>query len=187
MITQEYLKECVHYDPDTGVFTWLNRPRNHFRTEKGCSMFNDRCSGKRADRVKKESGYMRINIDGKPYYAHRLAMLYITGSAPECIDHINGNRSDNWISNLRKATIHENQRNTKGRGGHSKFIGVQWQPERKSWRAEVSCCGRRMRRRSKSELDAAMIRDRIAARMHGRFASFNFPCMMIGNRFIIVE
>lgn len=99
MLTQARLKEVLAYNPDTGVFSWL--------------------IGQGKARVGKQAGcvqrYRTINIDGKPYKAHRLAWLYVHGVWPEHqIDHINGEKDDNRISNLRDITMHGNMQNRYG-------------------------------------------------------------------------
>jgi hypothetical protein len=98
MITQDKLQYLLNYNPDTGVFVWLNPP--HPRIKKG----------QEAGTIT-ESGYRRIMIEGKPYFAHRLAWLYMFGSFPKQIDHINANRSDNIITNLRESNCTQNARN----------------------------------------------------------------------------
>jgi hypothetical protein len=95
MITQEQLKEYVHYDPETGIFT--RGEARHF----GRTMRN---------------GYIRARISGNDFYAHRLAWLYQYGQWPNGhIDHINGVRKDNRIQNLRVVSPSENSRNAKRR------------------------------------------------------------------------
>src|SRR3989304_2031824 len=87
-ITQSALKQIIHYDPDTGVFTWIV---NRGRKAK---------SGYLAG-VISDLGYRRIQISGRKHYAGRLAWLYMTGSQPvNEIDHINGVRDDDRFSNL---------------------------------------------------------------------------------------
>ena len=98
MITQEYLKSRLRYDPDTGHFVWVNAPPNWLRI-----------IGQRAGWPC--NGYVQISIDGKQYYAHRLAWLYIYGLLPKQLDHKNRTRTDNRINNLRLCTTSQNGAN----------------------------------------------------------------------------
>lgn len=97
MLTQEELKQKLIYDPETGIFTWIPRPRSFRRNYvAGGQMLN---------------GYITIGV-GKPYLAHRLAFLYMTGQFPtNQVDHINRIRNDNRWCNLRDATSSENSFN----------------------------------------------------------------------------
>ena len=103
-ISQEMLKERIHYDRETGVFTWLDVEVNGYKVRNkraGCT--NGR-------------GYVIIgfSVAGKPYIltAHRLAWLYEYGEFPSgSLDHINHDKTDNRIINLRIASHRENSRN----------------------------------------------------------------------------
>ena len=103
-ISQEMLKERLHYDRETGVFTWLDVEVNGYKVRNkraGCT--NGR-------------GYVIIgfSVAGKPYIltAHRLAWLYEYGEFPSgSLDHINHDKTDNRIINLRIASHRENSRN----------------------------------------------------------------------------
>lgn len=99
VLTQERLKELVHYNPETGVFTCLKK--NNFRNV--------------GDTVGtlNGSGYLIYGIESKHYYLHRLAWLYMEGKYPECIDHKNCNRADNRWCNLREVSQKENCYNRK--------------------------------------------------------------------------
>ena len=112
-ITQDFLKSILDYDPDTGKFTW--------RVSRG-----NRRSGKIAAIEANNSGYVQIKINGKSYKAHRLAWLWMTGAWPkDCIDHIDGDKTNNRFSNLRECTHAENHQNSKGRSHNtSGFTGV---------------------------------------------------------------
>ena len=100
ILTQEYLKECLHYDPETGIFRWKKEPRPNRPLIGQITGVTD------------EYGYVRIQIGSKRYRAHRLAFLYMTGAWPtNQVDHRDLNRSNNRWGNLRDATQGQNSSN----------------------------------------------------------------------------
>ncbi len=116
MIDQKYLHRCLHYDSETGVFTWLNRPAEQFKNARAQKAWNNRWAGKVAGAVSEANGirYTQISIEAILYKAHRLAWLYEYGETPkQDLDHINGNGLDNRILNLREVTNEMNHRNMK--------------------------------------------------------------------------
>lgn len=136
LLTQDLLRELLHYTPDTGVFVWKAKP------------INTRINvGDEAGGIDARMGYIRIRVNGARYLAHRLAWLYTHGEFPaDQIDHINGNRQDNRLANLRRATRTENNRNRALRRDNSSgFAGVSFDNQSKKWRAQCSLQGRRMR------------------------------------------
>lgn len=90
------------------------------------------------------NGYIHIGIDGKEYLAHRLAWLFMNGELPLCeIDHINRDRSDNRISNLRECTSSENNHNrAMFTNNSSGCTGVSFTSNR--WRASITIDGTRI-------------------------------------------
>jgi hypothetical protein len=112
MLTQAILKENLHYNPETGIFTWLKRA-----TGRPILKIAGTIDG---------AGYGKIMLHNKLYSSHRLAWLYISGSFPDySIDHINGIRSDNRLVNLRLCTSSENKLNTKAQKNNTTgFKGV---------------------------------------------------------------
>lgn len=114
-ITQQRLKELLHYDPNTGIFTWL--------VDKGPRKAGERAGGICFNKADNYAPW-RITIDKTLYGAHRLAWLYVYGEMPTMLDHINRNPSDNRICNLRIATLAQNMQNTKRAKGKAGLRGV---------------------------------------------------------------
>ncbi len=121
MITQSELKDILHYDQDTGVFTWINPKRKLVINCVAGTTFE---------------GYIIIKINNKQYRAHRLAWLYVYGKFPSnLIDHINGIRNDNRLCNLRECTNQQNLFNRKNESNNtSGFKGVYWETARQIWK-----------------------------------------------------
>lgn len=133
MITQEELKRLLHYDPDTGLFTWLVRT--------GPNVY----AGNIAGYLHKSTGYIRCTYDGQKYQSHRLAWLYTHGQYPSnLLDHINGNKTDNRLSNLREATYSENSQNRSKAGSNnvSGFLGVSFHKVTNKFRSQIKLFGK---------------------------------------------
>ena len=110
----EAVLRAVRYEPETGLFYWAIKRKGGRGVGKIAGATN-------------AAGYTVIRIDGKDYYAHRLAWLFTHGRWPACeIDHRNGVRSDNRISNLREADRSSNMHNLQGARKDSKtgVLGV---------------------------------------------------------------
>jgi HNH endonuclease/AP2 domain len=96
--------------------------------------------------AKNSDGYILIRVNGKTYYAHRMAFIFTTGKFPENeVDHINGITSDNRISNLRECSHKQNIWNQKIRKNNTSGIkGVSWFKRYNKWRARFIVNGKYM-------------------------------------------
>lgn len=123
-MTQEWLKKKYHYNPDTGIFTNIK-------------------NGKLLGSVSKTNGYMRTFLKGKEYKIHRLVWLYLYGALPsKHIDHINHNRADNRLCNLREVTRSVNHKNKSIYTSNSSgTVGVVWHKNNKRWVASIGVDG----------------------------------------------
>lgn len=101
-----------------------------FDTESGLIRFRVKIKGNNAgDKAGtiRTDGYVRLRIDGKARFAHRLIYFIATGKQPEYLDHVNGRKSDNRISNLRAATNSENMCNHQKREPQGVYLrGSRW-------------------------------------------------------------
>lgn len=134
-----------------------------------------------AGAVSKQRMYRKIRINYKQYLAHRLIFLYHHGYLPKSLDHIDGNKLNNDISNLREATTIQNQMNSKkrkswcGKLPSSIYKGVSWNKRDKKWCSRITINGKRKHiGYFDSEIDAARAYDDAAIESFGEFARCNF-------------
>lgn len=128
MITQDFLKTIIHYNPLTGKFIWIKtNPKSNKKP------------GDKAGHLHKKTGYISITIDRKWNASHRLAWLYMTGNFPEnTIDHINHNRGDNRWCNLRDVTNTVNHQNKKMRKNNTSGVsGVYFDKPTQKWEVRL--------------------------------------------------
>lgn len=151
-ITPELCRQLLRYDPDTGSLYWRKRGDEHFshcpsgQNKRIANSWNAAWAGKPIT-SKDGHGYIIARIFALHFKAHRLAWAIHYGFWPEGqIDHIDGVRSNNRISNLRDVPQAENQRNMKRpRHNTSGVSGVYFCKITGQWRAEVRSHGVRHR------------------------------------------
>jgi hypothetical protein len=124
-LSQDEWKALVDYNPDTGVFVWKV---NRYRTQAGD------IAGYR-----KPNGYISIRTNKKHHPCHRIAWIITYGVDTDgFIDHINGDKSDNRIVNLRVANKSANGFNTTKRANNtSGYKGVTWHKQIGKWAARA--------------------------------------------------
>ena len=127
VLSQDKLQERLHYNPDTGQLVWRDIVDNRGRPSLR--------SGRETALSFSPKGYARVNIYRKVYLAHRLIWFYVYGYFPENdIDHINKNKADNRIINLREVSRACNMRNTGNQQNNTSGIkGVYWRKREKKW------------------------------------------------------
>ena len=155
IVSVEQVRNALNYSPETGEF--------HRRV--------GRYAGQLAGAYNSD-GYRRIQVDGRTYYAHRLAWLHVYGYLPHEIDHINGDRSDNRICNLREASRVLNIANKKVRTvyGH-KGVARSKRKGEPAWAAYIRVDGKSKRLGTFNTIEEAATAYRKAAvALYGEFA-----------------
>lgn len=133
MITQKELKNLMTLDQETGEFTWLKRMGGTATTGSAVGSYDAK-------------GYKTTSIYGKHYKIHRLIWLYIFGIWPAgVLDHIDGNKSNNCLSNLRDTNqmINGTNRTKLNKNNTSGYMGVY--RDKKKWNAEIIYLGEKFR------------------------------------------
>ena len=120
------MKSKLSYCQESGLFTWLDPPGQKLKPGDLAGSVNG-------------DGYVFIQLGGKNYRAHRLAWFFVYGEWPiGQIDHIDRDRSNNRISNLRLVTNQDNNKNkAKYLNNSSGCTGVTWRKDRCKWQARI--------------------------------------------------
>jgi hypothetical protein len=158
-MTLDELRRYMTYDPETGVFVRTGLVKTSKR------------AGSVVGRID-QKGYRVTMIRYHYYLLHRVAWLFHYGQWPPAdIDHINGDRADNRISNLRLATRKENSRNRKLHYTNtSGFRGVTWDRSKMRWKAKITVNGKSRTLGNYVDIaDAAAAYEKAAAVHYGEF------------------
>jgi hypothetical protein len=166
-----YVRACLDYDPMTGELFWRTRPVEHFSDMSYRNRWNTRYAGKVAG-FKHHRGYHLVLIGAVKFMAHRVAWLMERGEpVPNEIDHIDGDRSNNRISNLRAATRSENLSNMRAKNSNCQTKGVWFDASRGKFQAHITHRYKSYKLGRFDTLEEAVAARREAAeRLHGEFA-----------------
>jgi hypothetical protein len=131
IFTQNDLKSILNYNSESGIFVWISPPNDRIPFGSIAGSYDGK-------------GYLRIKIDGKHYYTHRLAWLYMTGEWPkDQIDHLDNIKDNNAWSNLREADNSQNQINTPCKATNKYGIKGVYKCHGK-YRAQIQVNGRKI-------------------------------------------
>ncbi|HBZ17536.1 MAG TPA: Fis family transcriptional regulator [Pantoea sp.] len=156
------LIRLLDYNQDTGVFTWNVAIGRRIK------------AGMKAGSIS-SNGYLKIKLNGKAYRAHHLAWLACKKEWPQQeLDHINGDKLDNRIINLRLATRSQNNSNVLLRADNSSgYKGVSWQLPNRKWVARISINRKRITLGFFATKEEAAKAYRLASiQYHGEFSPF---------------
>ena len=173
--SQEYLRQCFRYEPETGKLFWRKRAAETFRDSShgSCASFNIRYAGYEAFAADSKNGYKVGRLGGSNYYAHRVIWKMNFGDDPDFVDHINGDPSDNRINNLRNIATHRiNMLNVKRRTDNTSGVtGVGRSRRRDKWVAEINVDGRHIYLGAFSALEDAAAARKAAEMEYGFHAN----------------
>ena len=177
----ETLRQLLRYEPETGKLFWKERGPEWFGSGTRDAVWvmrrwNSTFAASEALTNISANGYRNGSILGKNVLAHRAIWALHHVSWPDHhLDHINRDRLDNRLENLRLADHFENTQNAKARSGSSMFKGVGIYKRNMKWQARIQCDGiRRCIGFFECEVDAARAYDVEAIRLHGEYAVLNF-------------
>jgi len=163
-LTLADFKSLLKYDPDSGSFTWL--------VSRGGA--HPRAIGDEAGTICK--GYTTISIFKKKIAAHRLAWFFVNGKWPSSVlDHINRDKTDNRIANLREASVSQNGFNSVShKDSVSGIKGVSWHAVANKWQVKLRANGKTHYLGLYADKnDASSAYNTAAIKFHGDFAKLN--------------
>lgn len=140
----ELLRKLLRYDHEAGELFWRARSTDMFSTSRAHSVWNAKYSNKKAFTCINVWGYPHGRIFRSAYYAHRIAWVIYYGYPPVGeVDHINGDKADYRIVNLRDVSRSINKRNVQKRADNtSGYNGVVWHKGGNKWMARITVNGK---------------------------------------------
>jgi hypothetical protein len=172
-ITPEFLRKLLRYDPETGKLFGLKRPLEMFEdghqsAEQRRNRWNGQFAGKEAFCLNSQ-GYVTGRIFDMNFSAHRVAWALTYGYWPDGqIDHIDGNRANNKLKNLRAVSPHENQKNKAiGSKNTSGYLGVRWRNEKGKWVSTIRYKGKKIHLGYFDEIQDAIAARKQAEKKYG--------------------
>src|SRR5690606_2030193 len=171
--TPEQLRQLLRYEPETGKLFWRERTPDMFEdgeqtAEHACKIWNSRFAGEEAFQSR-SGGYSVGTVWGRRLLAHHVCWAIAHNEWPTShIDHRNGVRDDNRVTNIRLATRSQNNQNVRSqRGSSSIYKGVTYDKERGKWMAGIKKDFRRRNiGRYETEIEAALAHDRVAVELY---------------------
>ena len=163
MIEHHRLLQLLHYDPQTGLFTWLVQYNSRTTVGSVAGCLDDK-------------GYRKIQLFGKQYYSGRLAWFYMAKQWPSClIDHKDGDQANDAWSNLREATYGESTHNRYLPVGESRLRGVRRVHSNPfKWEARIAVGYHRMSLGTFDSAEEAHAAYLVASEnLHGEYAPHN--------------
>lgn len=175
----EYLRQVLEYNPETGIFIWKNRSVDMFidgkqSAHQSCSSWNAKYANRIASGYQSK-GYVYIGINSRNFLAHRVAWKFYYGDEPpRYIDHIDGNKKNNAIKNLREATQSQNNANSKKfKNNTSGYKGIIWDKSRNKWQVKVQFEGKTIHFGRFNDLESAIkIHKDAFSKLYGEYARF---------------
>lgn len=157
MITQDLVQELFDYRE--GNLYW--RKRSNAKVAQGAQ----------AGTVN-QSGYCVVTVNNKKIHAHRLIWLWHGKELPEQIDHINGNKLDNRIENLRASDYITNAFNSKLKSDNTSGVkGVSWCNTYQKWVVQIHAFKKKVTGRFKTFDEAKTFAQQKRKELHGNFAN----------------
>ena len=173
-ITQDFARKLFNYDEGTGVLYHRRRDKDMFSNNAQFLNWNGRYPGKPVG-SKTKSGYLCTRVNKTDYYVHYIIWVYCNGDFSDMeIDHINRDRLDNRLSNLRLCTPLQNAHN---RNKHRKKSGLKCVYKRRecnTWRVKITVDGKLIDLGGyKTEQEATDAYKKASLKAHGEFSIFN--------------
>jgi len=159
MLTMDLVNKYFEYKD--GTLYWKEKTSNKSNVKIG-----DACGRQNKD------GYIQTTVHNKLYGNHRIIFLMFNGYLPEIVDHIDGNRLNNRIENLRAATMSQNLHNAKlSKANKSGIKGVSWEKDRNTWKVQIGVNGTTKRIGGIKSLELAeLVAQELRQIHHGEYA-----------------